>query len=290
MTMQMPDFEIRYSVSGGYPVSEASLTLASDGPAEMFLDSSWALPGEELDQAGWFAGTLPREILADLGRLLAAADARENILRLHDAQTSRLPFDATVRLMRLVLGDQEYHLDFSSSGSDAWVAELEARLRQVMSALTRYPRQALKLEASLRQENEDLYPTFQVSVRGAQAATIVLMDSSAIPIQLCAASLSLVARIEFPGGGSAWNPQSMVQVPPEHWLNLIEQGSLPAQVRLAAPQAAIQLPLPALAHPSAETGLYFSGTLSLWLSGGEGDRRSLSLQTLHVPLAEVQAQ
>src|SRR3990172_12377722 len=164
----MPDFELHYSVFGGYPVIEASLTVASNDQAEMFLGSSWSLPGEELDHAGWFGGPIPAEVMTDLSQMFAAPAARENILRLQAAQAGKLPFDALVRILRLVWEGKEFKLDLSASASDAWVSQLEELLRRAMSILNGCPRLALRLHAGLRQEDKAFMPSIQVTGLGAQ--------------------------------------------------------------------------------------------------------------------------
>ena len=76
-------------------------------------------------------------------------------------------------------------------------------------------------------------------------------------------------------------------VPPAHWLNLIEQGLLPARMALADPDISLHLPLPALAQPVKPAGLYFSGALTLWLEDAQHRRRKVSLQSARQPLAEI---
>ena len=281
----MTAFDLHFSYSGGYPPSEASLALASAGTAEMFLGSSAFLPGEELECAGWFAGAVPAEITAALSRLLADPSVADQLFRLQAAPAGKLPMDAPVRILRLHLADQDIKIDLPASGGDSWMAALDDLLIRAMTALRRQPRQALSLQASLRREDAALLPAFQLTGLGAQAPSILLYDPSP-PAQVCVASFALESRIEFPGGGVAWNPQTMLQVPPGHWLGLIEQGSLPVQTRLAA-QHSLQLPLPSLPQPANPSGLYFSGTLSLWLVDAQNRRCRVSLQTPRQPLEMI---
>ena len=284
----MTEFTLHYTFSGGYPPSEASLALDSEGKAEMFLGSSASLPVEELDCAGWFAGALPADIASALQSLLAEPALVEKLAHLQSAPAGKLLLDSLVRRLRLVLDGQEFKLDLPASSSDHWIASLDDLLRRAMSALSRRPLQALRLQVSLRQEGASLLPSFKLTGLGTQATSILFYDPSP-PAQVCAASFNLEARIEFPGGAIAWNPQTMLQVPPAHWLNLIEQGLLPAQMRLAEPDISLHLPLPALAQPANPAGLYFGGALTLWLVDAQDRRRKVSLQSARQLLAEMPA-
>ncbi|HET9456280.1 MAG TPA: hypothetical protein VFO78_02980 [Candidatus Limnocylindrales bacterium] len=99
--------ELRYGAVGGRRPIDLRLRLRLDGSAELYLGSSWSLPGRSVDTVGRFGGpdlVDPERVRELAGSIAADASA---------GGMATQPFDAIPRVARLVFDGDSRRIDLA---------------------------------------------------------------------------------------------------------------------------------------------------------------------------------
>lgn len=272
------EFDIVYGASGGQPFVDTRLYIALKGQSELYLGSSWSLPGQELDRVGFFAGKLPAERQAALSTHL---DRLKGLTQ--PAESPALSPDATTRYLTVTLDGQQTELTLAGETEDPILAGLEQTLLKVMADLIARPVRVAQVTMAASAEGTNLKPEVTITNIGTEVLPIILFDPG-VAGQLLGITLTLEEAVVLSPDLTAWQPHMTVTTPPDYILSLFEAGTLPQGVQQLAAGKAYNFSLPPVARPSANVALHLSGTFTFHLPGSGLERRLVHVQTARQPV------
>lgn len=268
--MDYPD--IIYAAFGGQPLIDARLHIAPDGQADLYIGSSWSLPPDLSDKAGYFAGVVSAESLTAVQKLIAAMPA--------PSPASPMPPQPGMVMRSLVLTKegQQTAVSLATVTPESELGQIEAALQGIMQELSHSPTSAVQLSSEMPIANGTLTPQITLTTLGTEPMKLLFWDETAVNWSLGAVA-TLEKQHTLSPGSFMWLPVSSNRTPREAIEALVQAGSLPSGEQSFTAGKSIRFSLPGITLPTPTTSLSFYLTLNFWQITAQGQRKQIVLQT-----------
>jgi hypothetical protein len=264
-------FDVRYAASGGLRPVAALLHVGPDGSADLYVGTSWSLPGKgPLDTVGFFARKLEPTDLEALHRALEASG-------IFDRPESPVPPavpDSVIRSLVVQQSGRTAELTIPGE-ADPGIAEVETALQRVMAHVQTSPVRAARLDVESSRSDGGIRALLRLSNPGVEALPIMLSDPDE-PSRGLLAAVSVVTGVGEVKTQEAYTAEDVARAAPH--------GVAPSGTSELEPGASIELPLPEVKVPRSRESLHVLVGIEFALPlEGQGIRR-VSIEAQPAPL------
>jgi hypothetical protein len=250
----------------------ALLHVAPEGSAELYLGTSWSLPGTgPLDTVGFFARKIEPTELETLHRALEAS----GIFDRPEAPVAPAVADSVIRSLAVERAGQTAELTIPGE-ADPGIVEVEAALQGLMAGVYASPARAARLEVESDRRGGAIRALLRLANPGAKALPVLLSDPDD-PSHGLLATVSVVTAMGEVMANEAFTAEDVARAAPP--------GSVPSGATELEPGAAMELPLPEVKVPRSREKLHVMVGIEFALPlEGQGLRR-VSIEAQPAPLA-----